>query len=268
MAGEHKSPFRGFAIEFTQHREYVPGDDVRFIDWNLFARLERLYLKLFLEEEDLHFYTLIDTSTSMEFGEPTKLYFAKQLAAALGFIGLCRADRVKIESLGTSSRKPGPTLRGRSSLWRMQEYLEGIEPGENVSLAEEHLHDLYPAFPIVPHSLIVEGMAQTAGILVGEARNFSEKVILAKIGRATFHRLVRPGDTIVFSARIDQMSEQGASITGTVTVASRLVAEIELMFSHIDQNLAGLRFPEHNFVFTEQFTELLKTYRDGADVTI
>src|SRR2546427_7431862 len=125
---------------------------------------------------------------------------------------------------------------------------------KNVSLAEEHLHDLYPGFPIVPHSLIIEGMAQTAGILVGEARNFGEKVILAKIARATFHRLVRPGDTLVFSARIEQMSEQGASITGTVTVGQQLVAEIEMMFSHIDQNLAGLRFPEHNFVFTEQFT--------------
>src|SRR5687768_18325203 len=116
---------------------------------------------------------------------------------------------------------------------------------KNVTLAEEHLHDLYPSFPIVPHSLIVEGMAQTAGILVGEARNFQEKVILAKIGRATFHRLVRPGDSLTFSARIDQLSEQGASASGTVTVGGDTVAEIELMFSHIDQNLAGLRFPEH-----------------------
>jgi 3-hydroxyacyl-[acyl-carrier-protein] dehydratase len=139
---------------------------------------------------------------------------------------------------------------------------------KNVSLAEEHLHDLYPHFPIFPHALIVEGMAQTAGILVGEARNFSEKVILAKIGRATFHRLVRPGETIAYHATIDQLSEQGASITGRVTSGQNLVAEIELMFSHIDQNLAGLRFPEHNFVFTEQFTDLLKTYRSGADVTI
>jgi len=139
---------------------------------------------------------------------------------------------------------------------------------KNVSLAEEHLHDLYPAFPIVPHSLIVEGMAQTAGILVGEARNFAEKVILAKIGRATFHRLVRPGDTITFTAKIDQLSEQGASITGTVTVGADLVADIEMMFSHIDQNLAGLEFPEHNFVFTEQFTELLKTYRIDSKVKI
>ena len=139
---------------------------------------------------------------------------------------------------------------------------------KNVTLAEEHLHDLYPNFPIVPHSLIVEGMAQTAGILVGEARNFEEKVILAKIGRATFHRLVRPGDTIVFQATIDQLNEQGASISGIVKSGDELVAEIELMFSHIDQNMGGLEFPEHNFVFTEQFTELLKTYRIQQSVRL
>ena len=139
---------------------------------------------------------------------------------------------------------------------------------KNVSLAEEHLHDLYPAFPIVPNTLIIEGMAQTAGILVGEARNFEEKVILAKVVRATFHRLVRPGETITFTAKIEQLNEQGASITGTVKVDGDIVAEIELMFSHIDQNLAGLEFPEHNFVFTEQFTELLKTYRLSTPVSI
>jgi 3-hydroxyacyl-[acyl-carrier-protein] dehydratase len=139
---------------------------------------------------------------------------------------------------------------------------------KNVSLAEEHLHDLYPAFPIVPNSLIVEGMAQTAGILVGEARNFEEKVILAKIGKATFHRLVRPGETITFSAKIAQLNEQGASIEGRVTVGADPVADIELMFSHIDQNMAGLKFPEHNFVFTEQFTELLKSFRLNADITL
>jgi 3-hydroxyacyl-[acyl-carrier-protein] dehydratase len=139
---------------------------------------------------------------------------------------------------------------------------------KNVSLAEEHLHDLYPAFPIVPHSLIIEGMAQTAGILVGEARNFEEKVILAKIGKATFHRLVRPGETITFSAKIEQLNEAGASIQGTVTVAGESVADIELMFSHIDQNMAGMKFPEHNFVFTEQFTELLKGFRNDTTIAI
>ncbi len=142
---------------------------------------------------------------------------------------------------------------------------------KNVSLAEAHLHDLYPAFPIVPHSLIIEGMAQTAGILVGEARQFAEKVILAKIGKATFHRLIRPGDVIAFNARIEQLSEQGASISGTVNVLSdnnAVAAEVELMFSHIDQNMQGLKFPEHNFVFTDQFTDLLKTYRLSSAIAL
>ncbi len=139
---------------------------------------------------------------------------------------------------------------------------------KNVSLAEEHLHDLYPDFPIVPHSLIVEGMAQTAGILVGEARNFAEKVILAKIGKATFHRLVRPGDTLLFSAVVEQLSDAGASCSGTVKVGEELVAQIELMFSHVDNNMAGVQFPEHNFVFTGQFVDLVRSFRTERPVPL
>jgi hypothetical protein len=113
MKGERKSKRKGQSVEFADFRQYVPGDDLRFIDWNLFARLERLYLKLFLEEEDLHFYALIDASQSMSFGTPTKLHYAKQLAAALGFIGLVRADRVRIETLSQSVHQPAPIFRGR-----------------------------------------------------------------------------------------------------------------------------------------------------------
>jgi 3-hydroxyacyl-[acyl-carrier-protein] dehydratase len=139
---------------------------------------------------------------------------------------------------------------------------------KNVTAAEEHLYDLYPDFPIVPNSLIVEGMAQTAGILVGEARHFLEKVVLAKIGKAVFHRLVRPGDTLLFSATIRQLSETGAAVDGTVTVGSEPVADIELMFSHIDKNLAGIQFPEHNFIFTEQMTSMLRHVQGGAAFAI
>ena len=136
MKGERRSPRKGQSVEFADFRNYVPGDDIRFIDWNLYARLEKLFLKLFQEEEDLHFYALIDASGSMDFGEPTKLDYAKQIAAALGFIGLIRSDRVRIETLGQSPRAPGPVLRGRHSMWRMMEHLEGIEPGEKVSLTQ------------------------------------------------------------------------------------------------------------------------------------
>src|SRR5512137_2768617 len=123
MKGERRSKRKGQSVEFADFRNYVAGDDLRFIDWNLYARLDKLFLKMFLEEEDLHFYALIDASRSMDFGDPTKLEYAKQLAAALGFIGLCRADRVKIETLGSSRRAPGPTLRGRKSLYQMMDFL-------------------------------------------------------------------------------------------------------------------------------------------------
>jgi len=136
MKGERRSRRKGQSVEFADFRNYVPGDDIRFIDWNLYARLDRLFLKLFLEEEDLHFYALIDASTSMDFGDPSKLQYAKQFAAALGFIGLCRADRVKIEVIGDSRKRPGPVLRGRRSLWRMLEYLDQVEAGRNVPLAD------------------------------------------------------------------------------------------------------------------------------------
>ena len=133
MKGERRSRRKGQSVEFADFRNYVPGDDLRFIDWNLYARLDRLFLKMYLEEEDLHFYALVDASSSMDFGEPTKLMYAKQLAAALGFIGLCRADRVKVETLGQGR---APVLRGRASLWRMIEQLETIQPGENVGFQQ------------------------------------------------------------------------------------------------------------------------------------
>ncbi|MEO8498390.1 MAG: DUF58 domain-containing protein, partial [Planctomycetota bacterium] len=136
LKGERRSKRKGQSVEFADFKNYTPGDDIRFIDWNLYARLDKLFLKLYLEEEDLHFYALIDTSTSMDFGDPTKLQYAKQLAAALGFIGLCRADRVKIEALGASRTNPSPALRGRASMWRMLDYLNNIQPGENIPLAQ------------------------------------------------------------------------------------------------------------------------------------
>ena len=136
MKGERRSPRKGQSVEFADFRNYVPGDDLRFVDWNTYARLEKLFLKMFLEEEDLHFYALIDASASMDFGEPTKLRYAVQLAAALGFVGLVRGDRVKIETLGQPAGRPAPVFRGRKSLWRMIKHLEEIQGGESVSLAE------------------------------------------------------------------------------------------------------------------------------------
>ena len=132
---------------------------------------------------------------------------------------------------------------------------------KNVSLAEEHLHDHFPGFPIMPEALMIEAMAQTAGILVGESYDFQEKVILAKVKKAVFFDFVRPGDTIRLNAVIDSITPEAASTTGKIKRDDQLVAEIDLMFSHIDQNLAGIDFPEDNFVFDDNtFKSLLRDF--------
>jgi 3-hydroxyacyl-[acyl-carrier-protein] dehydratase len=151
---------------------------------------------------------------------------------------------------------------------------------KNVSLAEEHLHDHFAAdssrnlaaLPVMPTSLILEGMAQTAGILVGHAEGFREKVILAKINRAELSRDATPGCTLRYTAAIERMDAIGASTKGTVELFDHAKAErgyqpigaIDLMFSHLDQNQGGAgrtgeSFPEHNFVFGEGFKTLLRT---------
>lgn len=129
---------------------------------------------------------------------------------------------------------------------------------KNVTLAEEHLHDHFPGFPVMPECLMIEAMAQTAGILVGQARDFQEKVVLAKISKAVFSDFVRPGDSIRIEAEIGVISAEAASTNGRITRDGQQVAEIDLMFSHIDQNLAGKEFPEENFVFTGTFASLLR----------
>jgi uncharacterized protein (DUF58 family) len=136
LKGERRSPRKGQSVEFVDFRPYVRGDDLRLLDWNLYARLDKLFLKLFQEEEDLHFYALVDTSGSMGFGSPTKLDWTKQLAAALSFVALAGADRVKIETLAQPLHHRSPALRGRRSIWRMLDEVNSLEPSDQVSFAQ------------------------------------------------------------------------------------------------------------------------------------
>jgi uncharacterized protein (DUF58 family) len=127
MKGDRLSKRKGRGSEFADFRPYAAGDDLRFLDWSLFARLERLFLRLFLEEEDLHVHLLLDLSRSMEFGSPTKLLYAKRVAAALGFIGLVNLDRVAVTGFADRPLTRSPVLRGRPSLPRLLGYIDGLE---------------------------------------------------------------------------------------------------------------------------------------------
>ena len=140
---------------------------------------------------------------------------------------------------------------------------------KNVSLTEDVLHDHFPAngdqpaLPVLPNTLVIEGMAQTAGILVGQANEFAEKVILAKLARVTFFDAATPGHTIRYTAHIDRLDRTGASTSGCAELLDpidgsvRQLATFDLMFSHIDHNRAGQGFPKHNFVFNRRFMDLL-----------
>lgn len=129
MKGEKRSVKRGTSIEFADYREYTMGDDLRYVDWNLAARLDKMFLKLFVEEEDLYLALLLDTSQSMSFGTPQKLHYAIRLAAALGYIGLTNYDRVSVQPYAATLGKPLPTQRGKGGVLPFFSYLERVEPG-------------------------------------------------------------------------------------------------------------------------------------------
>jgi 3-hydroxyacyl-[acyl-carrier-protein] dehydratase len=170
--------------------------------------------------------------------------------------------------------------------WHWIDQIVHHEPGlrlvaiKHVSLAEDHLHDHFSAnpgagldpLPLMPASLMIEGMAQTAGILVGSVNQFREKVILAKIVAATFDAEVQPGQTIRYDATIERMDPAGAATVGVVERCHAAdgcwepIGRIALLFSHIDNNMSGRDFPEHNFVFGDNFKVLLGGMRSAVAI--
>jgi len=140
MKGERRSTKRGSSVEFADYRDYSMGDDFRRVDWNVYARLEKLFLKLFVEEEDLHVYILIDCSKSMGFGNPSKLLYAKRLAAALSYIGLCNFDRVGLAALAGNKCSVHPPKRGKQSAFEMFDYLSSLKADNETKLGSS-LHD-------------------------------------------------------------------------------------------------------------------------------
>jgi uncharacterized protein (DUF58 family) len=127
MQGERRSKRRGQSVEFADHRSYVAGDDLRFVDWNIYGRLDQLFLKLFLEEQDLTVHIAIDTSGSMSFGTPSKELFVKRLAAALAYIGLVNNNRVTLSSFSSGVNTQLTAMRGRTYIPQMAEFLLSCE---------------------------------------------------------------------------------------------------------------------------------------------
>jgi uncharacterized protein (DUF58 family) len=127
MRGERRSKRRGESVEFADYRSYVPGDDLRYLDWNIYARLDSLFLKLFLQEEDLHISLLLDTSKSMDFGTPNKGLYARRIAAAIAYIGLVNFDRVSIYAYSNGLQYELAGVRGRRLMFKIIDFLSKVE---------------------------------------------------------------------------------------------------------------------------------------------
>jgi len=128
---------------------------------------------------------------------------------------------------------------------------------KSLSLAEDYFADHFPGHPVMPGCLILEGLAQTGGILVGEANDFREKVVLAKVPWARFYREVFPGQQLIYEAQLLNLRPEGAAVQGRATVDNELIVDSEIFFAHLDQSRSQQIFGDHNFVFSGELKQLL-----------
>ena len=179
MKGERRSTRRGGSVEFADFRDYVPGDDLRQVDWNTFARLDRLFLKLFVEEEDLTVHLLIDGSRSMAFGSPPKGDYARRVAAALGFIALFGFDRVTASVLSEERMYTLPAVRGRSQVFQLFRFLEDARFEGRTNLARSlrayALQSARPGLAVLLSDCFDPGYAE--GLKALAARRFDVAVL-------------------------------------------------------------------------------------------
>jgi uncharacterized protein (DUF58 family) len=166
MRGERLTKRRGESVEFADYRNYVSGDDLRFLDWNIFARLDQLFIKLFLQEEDLHVSILIDGSKSMQWGHPDKWLYARRLAAAMAYIGLVNFDRVSLYVYAHGLRSELVGIRGRRWMANVVEFLTGAEASgvSNLSLAAKQFSIRHPQPGIV---LVLSDFCEKGGYETG-----------------------------------------------------------------------------------------------------
>lgn len=159
--GERRSRRKGSGVEFRDYRPYVAGDDLRYVDWNIYSRLDRLLLKLFVEEEDLCVHLLLDASASMTFGRPSKLEYGLRAAGALAYIGLANLERVALGLFGDGVATSLRPRRGRGQILPLLEFLSGVQPlgptDLRASLEEYALRATVPGVAVVISDLLDPG---------------------------------------------------------------------------------------------------------------
>ncbi len=181
MKGKRRSPKRGSSVEFADYRDYQPGDDFRFIDWNIYARLDKLLLKTFVEEENIYIHILLDASVSMNFGTPSKLEYGKRIAAALSYIGLVELDTVAMTAFAENLTSQLRPMRGKDRIFTLLSFLESIQPSHKTRMYEAlrryALTATHPGVAVVISDFLVPQADYEEGLKALVYKNFDVNVI-------------------------------------------------------------------------------------------
>ena len=230
-SAERRSKRKGTSVEFADFRNYVAGDDFRHIDWNLYGRLGQLFLRLFVAEEDLDVRIFVDRSKSMLFGDPSKLEYARKIAAALAYLGLRRQDRVALATFAETMDAGIPPNRGHARIFRFFEHLDAIEPSGVTDFRTAFRRGLPKgrrgAAVVISDFLTPEGYADGLKALAGA----SMQVALVQIAAPEEISPARLGDLELIDV------ETGAKVP--VTVTPRLLQSYRRTYEAFCEDLKG-----------------------------
>jgi uncharacterized protein (DUF58 family) len=236
VKGERRSPRRGHSVEFCDYRAYGVGDDLRYVDWNIYRRLERLLLKVFTAEEEMNIYLLLDTSRSMAEGMPAKIDYAKKVAAALGYIGLKNLDRVGGASFSRRLHAPLTLGRGRKQILNLFSFLTRLSCADETNLRAA-IHAFTNLFPHPGFVVIVSDLFDPAGwrpALEELAAKRYQLLVIHIVGEQELHPKAR-GDV----ALVDVEVGRERKFFLDEDLVRRFQAELESYFKEIEMICAN-----------------------------
>jgi len=261
VKGERKSPRKGISPEFCDYRPYEIGDDLRYVDWNVFGRLDRLYLKLFVDEEDLCVHLLLDGSASMEFGAPSKFQYGLRLVAALAFIGLVGLERVGVGIVRDRVVEGWSPSRGRNQFLPLIDFLGGVTPGGatdlNGAIREYALRARNPGLAVLVSDLM-DPSGFAAGVRALLERRFDVHVI---------HLLSREEMDPTYGGDLRLVDAESGEIREVTLDGETLRDYRHRLQRFLEQSEAGCRMNEvsyHRALTTEPLEDLILRRLKGA----
>ena len=269
--GEHAASRKGYSLEFSDYRRYQRGDDLRYVDWNIYRRLDRLVLKVFTAEEEMNIYLLVDTSASMATpaatvaGEPVKLGYAKKVAAALGYIGLKNLDRVGGAAFSSVLQAPLKLGRGRTQILRLFGFLDRLSCAGSTDL-KAAIHKFTTLFPHPGLAVIVSDLFDPAGwrAAVEELARKKYQVLIIHI---LDEEEIEPG-FLGDVALVDAEGKRERRLFVDAELARRFREELATYFRDIESACASLGVDYLRTTTRVPFDEfVLKSLRQASSVT-